>query len=234
MARTPEGTQLTGRHYQAQVAIRAQALRDYLALFPMWQGDERSFAQLVTATVPLVRAYHGLSASVAAAYYEAFRRVEGAGGEATPRLSDGVDVEALVAGMVTTGRIQAAKGVLAGKSPQVAMQTAMTTSSGTVTRFVLDGGRQTIVRSTTEDREALGYARVTAGKPCSFCAMIASRGPVFSEETVGFDAHDHCSCSGEPHYDGAEWPGRAREFLSLYREVGSDPQAFRRALEAAA
>jgi hypothetical protein len=112
-------------------------------------------------------------------------------------------------------------------------------AAGAATRHVLTGGRRSLLTLVEADPKALAWARVTDGAPCAFCAMLASRGPVYgSEAAAGFSAHDACACTAEPVYSRqAPWPGRAREFQELWRETtrntsGRDSiNAFRRAYE---
>lgn len=118
-------------------------------------------------------------------------------------------------------------------------RTALVRVSGAVTRHVLNGARETLHRSVRADRRALGWARATSGAPCSFCAMLASRGPVYGERTGDFQTHDHCSCGLEPVYRrDQEWPHGSREYQRLWREAteglsGAEAQnAFRRARSA--
>lgn len=237
MARTDAGAVLTAQHRRAQVQLRARALRDYTQLWPLWQGDDASFGRLVDAALPLVRAHHRISSSLAAAYYPVFRTAERVGAEATPRPAGPINQERVVAALHVTGRVTTGKAILAGQSPQAAMQTALVRTSGTVTRHVLQGGRDTLVLSSGEDRQAQGWARVTSGTPCAFCAMVASRGAAFAgADTAEFQAHDHCACMAEPAYEGSAPPGRASEFRELWDKhaAGENPfQSFRRALEAA-
>lgn len=67
---------------------------------------------------------------------------------------------------------------------------------------VLRAGRETIQQS------APRWRRVTDGKPCEFCAMLAGRGPVYTSEDAadGGQYHAHCGCTAEP-FDGdpSEW-----------------------------
>lgn len=247
MARTAEGRRITEQHRQAQLVIRAQALRYFTRLWPLWQGDERSFRELSRAAVPVVMAHHGLSRTVAANYLEAFRRSERVSGGSTPRLAEPLGEAEIAGTLYVTGAKMTREAVAAGASPQAAMQNALVRTSGSVARLALQGGRDTTVLTTAADSAAGGYARVTSGDPCPFCALIASRGPVFSEDTADFQAHDHCACMGEPSYPGSEWPGRAREFRDIYNRALADAReagdlsrgtsndalnAFRRALSA--
>lgn len=219
MARTAAGRDLTRAHLQAQTRLRAAALRDFVRLWPLWQGDERSFRRLIAASTPLLRVYHGQSSALTSSYLQSFRAAERVGGDFSPRLAEPLD-EGVVGGtLFLTGHEMTRRAIAAGHSPQAAMQTALTRTSGSVTRLALQGGRDTLVASTAADTAAGGYVRVTSGNPCAFCAMIASRGPVFSEDTADFEAHDHCACTGEPSYPGSEWPGRAREFRDTYNRA---------------
>lgn len=218
MARTLAAAALTAEHRRAQLQIRAGALRDYLRIWPLWDGSEGSFRRMIEAAEPLARSYYRGSAAVAASYYASFRRAERVGGSPTPRLGS-FDSDAFKAGLYATGAEMTRKAMLAGQSPQAAMQNALVRTSGSLTRSVLGGSRDTIVLSSAADKQAGGWGRVTAGNPCAFCAMVASRGPVFSEDTADFEAHDHCSCVGEPAYEGSEWPGRAKEFRDLYNRA---------------
>lgn len=237
MAVTLEGRRLTEQHRRAQLQIRARALSDYQRLWPIWQesNDQDTYELLVTATLALIRSYNQLSATAAGAYFTVFRQAEGIAGTATPRIAVPPPPEEIQGNLYVTGRQAYDLGVKSGKSPAAARQNALVRTSGTVTRLTLAGGRTTIVDSSLADQRALGYARVTAGDPCAFCVMLASRGPVYKEDTVDFEAHDHCSCTGEPFYRGADWPGRGEEFRDLYDRVaaGTDNPVneLRRALE---
>lgn len=200
MAASSQGALLTADHRRAQLQLRAVALRDFVRLWPLWTGDESSFEHLVSATLPLVQAHHRVSASVAGAYYEAFRRAEGVPGDAALRLASDVDVDRVTSSLYVTGRVMTGKAIAAGLSPQSAMQTALVRTSGAVGRHVLNGGRETLVRSTSVDRRARGWGRITGGNACDFCSMLADRGAVYSDDTADFQAHDHCACMAEPRY----------------------------------
>lgn len=219
MARTREGAQLTSAHRQGQLRIRAQALRDFTRLWPIWTGDDTSFNTMLDATVPVIRGYHTLSSALAGSYFTAFRDTEDITGTATAITATVLSEEIVRGTLFVTGADMTRKALAAGQTPTVAMRTALVRASGTATRFALDGGRETLIRSTAEDKQAQGWARVTDGRPCAFCALLASRGPVYSADTADFHAHDHCGCGVEPHYRDSEWPGRGREFRDLYNQA---------------
>lgn len=201
MARSGAGADLTRQHRDLQVRVRAEALRDYTRIWPLWQGDEESFGQLVAATVPLVREHHRVSAVVASTYYRAFREAEGVPGVYTPRPAPLLDEAKVTTSLYVTGQAMTRKALAAGQPPEAAMQTALVRTGGAMTRHVLQGGRDTLVLSTGDDPDARAWQRVTGGDACSFCEMLASRGAVYKgEDTAEFQAHDHCACMAEPSF----------------------------------
>lgn len=71
--------------------------------------------------------------------------------------------------------------------------------AGAVQRTIADGHRKTIIRATTDDPEATGWARFATGdETCAFCFMLVHRGDVYSSDTVKFGAHDNCDCGAAP------------------------------------
>lgn len=241
MARTDTGAVLTRQHRQRQIAIRATTVREFMQLWPVWNpGDPRSFDSLVDATIPLVQLRRETSAGVASDYYRAFRTAEGVGGTSTPRLARAVERDRVAASLYSTGQAQQRRAVAAGFSAQAARQNTLVTVTGAVSRHVLDGGRETLLRSSTADRRTDGWRRVTAGNACAFCAMLASRGAVYGETTADFQSHDHCACSAEPRYAGSKMPDTSVRFREMWDKaqngdvesgMDGDPlNRFRRAL----
>ncbi|WP_424936678.1 MULTISPECIES: hypothetical protein [Bacteria] len=110
-----------------------------------------------------------------------------------------------------------------------ALAVAKSAMLGSAKRQVLNAGRNRLTRLARAHKRIRGWARVSDGNPCAFCAMLVSRGPVYSEDTVSFRAHDRCGCSvrlvtyDEP--DGG-WSPEAR----FYREAwDADKRATMRA-----
>ena len=244
MASTVAGRQLTERQRRQQIAIRALTLRQVLALWPTFDitAIDESWAAMEPALLAVIQANRQNSAEVAAEYYRAFRMAEGVPGRVVPTLAVGDEWRQRAAVSLRVTGPFTAKRLVALNHPNPTAVT-LTRLSGAVTRSVLDGGRETLVDSVREEERQtgrrVGWARVTSGDPCHFCAMLASRGPVYGERTADFQAHDHCSCSVEPTFSGSsEWPGRAREFQQQWREATRDVhggpesiRAFRRVYE---
>lgn len=219
MARTAEGRRLTALHRRQQLALRATVVREVARLWPLWRPSRpESWQAFEDAMVLLVGARGQQSAALAARYCELFRLADAprAAIAGAVRLAAPPAEEAIRVAVGVTGRASVLQALASGRRYEEAMQVGLVRLSGAASRLVLEAGRETVLQEVERDPQALGWARVTGASPCAFCAMLAGRGPVYSEQTVGFQAHDHCSCEPEPVYEGAEWPPHAREWERLW------------------
>lgn len=225
MAATAEAARLTEAHRLAQSGLAAQTVRQMLAVWPLLRFDDLdgTFDRWLRVVIPVVRAGRGTSARLAGNYLATFRAVElGVDvAPAVPVLADDVNVEQLSTSMLVTGPVAIRNGFARGRPAARVVTDARVGSARAATRHVLGGGRDTIIRSVAADRAGLGWARATSGKPCAFCAMLASRGPAYkSKQTATFRPHDGCHCSPEPVYRrDADWPAGARQFRSLWDDA---------------
>ena len=104
----------------------------------------------------------------------------------------------------------------------------------TLMRHTLNAGRRAVedtarlgrVRNAVSKKpvtQRIGYARVLTGnESCAFCEMLASRGPVYSEDTAtrradGRRYHDGCDCRAVLVVEGQPWRGE-EEYLRLEAE----------------
>ena len=243
MAATEYGAQLTAWHGQQQVVIGQMVSAAALSVLPgldvaSLSALDSTWPPVEQALIAAVNEAYGLSAAVAIDYYELFRAAEGAAGAATPVLADPLPEEQLVTSLRVTGPVVARQ--LISAEDRETIEKLVQSLLGSTSRLALNGGRNTIERSGLADRELLGYARVChSARPCSFCRVLRSRGPVYTKETGGFKAHDHCRCTAEPVYStDTGWPDGAVEDRALWNEVtrgfsGNDAlNAFRRAVYA--
>lgn len=69
---------------------------------------------------------------------------------------------------------------------------------------VARGFRDSITGNTRQDKDAIGWSRVTRPGACKLCVMIASRGAVFRKETAHFAAHTSCHCAARPEFRNGE------------------------------
>lgn len=105
-------------------------------------------------------------------------------------------------------------------------------------QHVADGGRDLIDNVVRHDPVATGYIRVTKDQPCAFCLMLASRGPVYSDDS--FDksdprftgpgehkVHNGCGCMLQPIYGSKStknWTDQARQAEDLWIKGDGDPE----------
>lgn len=65
--------------------------------------------------------------------------------------------------------------------------------AGFTQRAVWNAARRTTIHNVKAESGAK-WARTVSASACAFCAMLATRGGVYSYETVDFDSHDFCRC----------------------------------------
>lgn len=223
MADTKQGALLTETHRLAQVRISDLTKARMVDAWPVLNLDnlDSSFPDWLTAVNGIVSTGRQVSTSTAAAYFTTFRNLELPGAKPFPAdLAGPVDPETLLISMRVTGPVAIKSAVGAGVDIAQAATNAFTGSAGAAARHALAGGRDTISQSVAADPKALGWARVASPDACAFCAMLASRGPVYSENTVDFEAHDHCTCSAEPVYSQDQaWPPNSADFAQIYSDA---------------
>ncbi|MGC5078469.1 hypothetical protein [Agrococcus sp. DT81.2] len=153
-------------------------------------------------------AYHDASAELAADYVASYRLAE-AEGVTGPIVRPVVDRARVVTSLSLTGPAALYLEQQAGLDPVEAHRKAGNKVAGAYRRHVQQGGRSLVDLTARADRSVVGWRRVTDGSPCAFCAMLATRGPVYGSEssarssTNGSRYHDRCGCSAELVY--GEW-----------------------------
>lgn len=201
---------------------------------------DRSFPQYLATQHLLINAGRRSTSSLAGAYYTAHRKARDVSNKADIRYVDPIELERTARALLVTGPVTVKRSIARGNTINAAMSAGEFATLGAVFRLVADGGRDTIRDTARADPEVLGFARVTDGDPCAFCAMTASRGFVYkSEESAGGEYHDRCGCFAEPayHFDDP-LPGKSQEFSDLWEETTGDftgqdkANAFRRAYDA--
>lgn len=239
MALSSDAARLTEAHRLAQSRLGAQTTRQLLDLWTLLDPGaiDDTLDVWLRAAVAQIRAQRLISARLASGYLTAFRTLE-AGAPVVPVLAETIPAEQVTTSLLVTGpyRLRRAMSL---KRPD-AVRDAGVSQARAGMRHALNGGRDTIHDTVRSDKDALGWARATSGRACHFCAMLASRGPVYSKTTVGFQCHDGCHCYPEPVYHrDAPWPPGSREYQELWQQTtrglsgDAARQAFREALNAA-
>ena len=110
--------------------------------------------------------------------------------------------------------------------------------AGITNRLVQQPARETVYQATR--KAGTRYTRVPEPHACTFCLLLASRGAVYSRDTVllteaGKKYHDNCKCLGIEVQTPADLPRINQELEQIYAESGkypgSDQEAFAEAIE---
>lgn len=148
-------------------------------------------------------------------------------------------LEADLTALYVTGFVTIQKQVAAGASTDFAERAGQAAMLRSAQRRILDAPRQGIIDRSVQDDSTVGWARVGDGKPCYFCAMLISRGPVYSERTVNFRAHDGCGCGAKMCFrndPSRGWTDQSRllrehydankdDWRSAYNKAMKDPES---------
>lgn len=223
-----------------QLAIRARLMRDVSALWPALDakrlGD--TFPGWLRAMTLLIRNYHGQSASAAATAYREARSL--ATHSPAPR---SLIIRAAEPDPAWMRKAFGFSGPGLIEKDTAKPGTALSTTLGVSSRIALDGGRTTTLQTLAADPVAVGWYRVTDGRPCAFCALLASRGVTYKEHAFDksnakftgggeFKVHNDCGCSLAPAFDhSTELPDISKAALEAYinRPGGAALPAFRKA-----
>lgn len=199
------------RYRRTQALLAAQMARQVLQVWRELMNPanvDATWPAVRAALMPIVRQARTQSAMLARAAYTDARR--GAGvpdGSFDPPGPLQLAIHRLEASLDVTGPVEFKKAIAAGKTPQQAMDAAAVRMVGSTQYLALEGGRSVMKRSIEADERATGYARITDNDPCAWCAMLASRGPVYKSAKTAGDPrqggdryHDHCGCQAWPAF----------------------------------
>lgn len=213
----------------AQAAIAEQAASLLRNAWPQLnpQALRDTLPQFKLAVAAIAHRYGQAAASAALQFYLDRRVAAGIPGRPSLRVAPLPSLDKVGA------TVDWATGPLWG-NPDV--EAAERQLDAAVQKLVLDVGRDTITGAVRQDRAAKGWARVPESGACSFCALLATRGAVYKQDTVTFRSHDHCRCHAEPVFNAYEPSAQIREWQAIYRALphGTPKQlrlGFRRALE---
>lgn len=104
--------------------------------------------------------------------------------------------------------------------------------AGVAQQIVANGARDSMAVVGNADSKLIGWVRVSGtGSPCSFCAMLISKGigfmPYRSKASAGGsrDYHPHCKCYPVPVFSKADW--KSNLTFKQNREMESEWTEFR-------
>jgi hypothetical protein len=196
----------------------------------LWRsvGDSAEAQQALMELLPELIATYGLAAgSVAADFYDQVREEE----EAPKRFRAIVPempeqgIGALVgwalataAGVHSTANKGAADNVVEAveKIGPEDLTSFRTLVEGGMQRRIANQARLVITTSSIADPSAKGWMRVGGGG-CDFCALLITRGAVYTEKSVEFASHDHCNCGAAPAFNPEQIKKVKSEFVPSAR-----------------
>jgi len=156
---------------------------------------DRSFAEFSRYSLPLIMAGRDLGIATADTYYTSAKAASRLGKKTPSVKPRPLNLERAVTSLRVVGPVNAKSKIARGTPVNQAMTAAKAATLGSAKRLILEAPRLFLIDSTVADSDARGWARVSDGQPCAFCAMLVSRGPVYSETSGDFEAHDKCGCS---------------------------------------
>lgn len=185
-----------------------EAEKDIAILWRSLNDPRDAKGDLFDLLPELTAAYHGAAAAVAADFYDEVREQAGARGRFTPILLDPPSL----------GTDELVKWALDTAKDGTAFQSLI---AGGVTRRIANGARDVVTRSSIADPAATGWMRTGAGS-CNFCAMLISRGAVYTESSVDFAAHDHCDCGAAPAFNAEQVKAVQSEYVPSARRKSAN------------
>ncbi|MGA4875823.1 hypothetical protein [Streptomyces lydicamycinicus] len=257
---TSDGSASAGRWRAAQLGLTRLLLRDLRGVRRLIDQSklQATVPTWIEAVAAIITRYSGLSATLAADFYDGERAAAGVPGVFTVPLAEPPPSEQVESSLRWSTKdlwpraaTDSATTTVQLEPFDVRLDAAMAKADGATQKLVADRGRETLRQAVKADPQAVAYARAAALGACAFCRLMASRGAVYrTAESAGRDAneqfsgdasvvkfHDNCHCAIIPVYRGQrfELSPHAREWDRIYREYaapypGDQLRRFRRAI----
>lgn len=194
-----QATALTRRHRAETQRVAALARRqveaiargaDPVDIDAWWERFGAAVLRIVTGGA-------SVAATLAVRYLVQYAAAEGVGNLQPVRVVP--PAEQLATSLRVTGPVAFKTNLTRSGSEVGALRVMTRRLTGAASTRVLDGQRQTVLATFEADDRIVGWRRILESpNPCAFCAMLASRGAVFDEDSVHFETHDDCHCDVEP------------------------------------
>jgi hypothetical protein len=243
VAPQPTSNQAAAAQQQHQAAIALLMAAPMATAFTQLYvpGDPASITRWIAFVTALVRKYGQVSSASSAGYYEAARQRAGITSRYRASTAPTTPSQAVEASMRwAIAPVEKSFTVSPQDVRDELMAAALERSTAAAEKLAIDEGRMTVLENQLDDKQAQGWVRVTRPGACSFCALLAIRGPVYkSEQSASFQAHNHDRCFPAPVFVGEtyEVPPQVAEWRATYQRVAAGKSgkaarlAFRQALE---
>lgn len=235
MASTVAGDAVTQTYRINTIRFQQYALKGLQAItagYLLQSVEQENSSILLAPLLAFENRASNLYTDYTKTYLKTFRTAEGISGTA-PRLPQWTFNTNRAAGSAVAVGINGLKQAMEDfevtsvyELPTKIQRQKMSNTENWAVREVFRNARNTVVSYTRSDSRAVGYARVTDGDPCRFCAMLATRGPIYSQNSVDFPSHSKCGCSGEPVYNNWSYTPQteklAQDWIDKYRIEQND------------
>jgi hypothetical protein len=191
------GFALANTHRIQQVRLSAEVQRKLAAVYKRTIDPndlDRTFPLYLAAAQRVIGQGRELSDVMARRYYMRVATAAGVDPAAIDMRPAPVDREAIETSLRVTGPVTVKSAIASGVPLDLAVQLGLAKTIAAGKRITLNAGREMLIRASRRDPNVDGWARVSDGDPCYFCAMLIGRGPDYSEKTVSFRSHDGCGC----------------------------------------
>lgn len=218
------------QHRIRQNLIAAGVVRNVLEVWPRMADPTDiagSWPALLRVLLALISDGRQRAHATASRYYIRARVLAGADDLFVPA-EPSIEPAQLTTALSVTGPGSFKKAIASGRTPEESIRAASATSAASASRLVQDASRKTLEEAVAADRVAIGWARVTDGDPCAFCAMLASRGAVYKTANAAGrrnipgrpnSYHDRCGCNEKPVFSEADEPEGAAELYDQWLSV---------------
>ncbi|WP_292605959.1 hypothetical protein [Nocardioides sp. REDSEA-S30_B4] len=212
-------------HREALADVITLAIAELVTEWPSLPLDSPEAARVALAGLlgDLLDAFHPVAGGLGADWYDDLRLAANVPGSFTAPLPDLPPVQ-----QIEKTASWAASGLY------VDVDKALADSAAAVERLLALADREAIETAADRDPQPARWARYASPNACAFCALNATRGPVFrSEDTAASKYHNHCRCIAVPvwsmsDYDEAPFVADWRETYYAARDAagpGADAKA---------
>lgn len=177
---------------------------------------DRWWDQASPELIAIVAQGHDVAAALARRYLTGHAAIEGV--DLDP-VTIGANRREIATSLHVTGPVAFKTNMRISADPARARLVMSTALRGSAQRLTVAGDRATIVGTVQGSDQIAGWRRISSGSSCAFCAMLVSRGAVYSKASADFQSHDHCSCSPEPLYEREPEPEDVRRLQEQWAEA---------------
>lgn len=239
MATAPAQQRLARAHRQQQGSL-ADAVARLAAT--LWRLNVKAPGvgtdQFIARLTPALTRQYATSTQLARAYYLTSRRMALPSERSwTPPPVDPLEQDAIRSTLIGSGITSLAEALREDRDLAESLTKAGGLTSRAAVRLTLAGGRSYIQATAEQDPKAVAYYWTTRDDgipPCYWCAMLESRGPVFTRESWPIDevrpggllkvhAHNDCKCHLSMVWSRSQpLPETTKDLYSDWKKVSDD------------